>query len=123
MRYLLLIYGDEPTPDAPPDPELWGRMLSEYNAFQREMDGRGVLLGGHALQPTVTATTVRVRDRDTVTTDGPFAETKEALGGYYLIDVKDLDEAIEVAAKVPGSWYGSVEIRPIVEFSPEELAA
>ncbi len=122
MRYLLLIYGDEPTADAPPDPEFWGRLMGEYNAFGREMDERGVLLGGHALQSTVTATTVRVRDRATLTTDGPFAETKEALGGYYLIDVKDLDEAIEVAAKVPGAWYGSVEIRPIVEFSPEELA-
>ena len=123
MRYLLLIYGDEPAADAPPDPAEWGRIMSEYNAFGREMGERGVLRGGEALQPTVTATTVRVRDRETLTTDGPFAETKEALGGYYLIDVKDLDEAIEVAAKLPGSWYGSVEIRPIVEFTPEERAS
>jgi hypothetical protein len=75
--------------------------------------------GGEALQRTSTATTVRVRDGETLTTDGPFAETKEALGGFYLVDCRNLDEAIEVAAKIPGAARGSIQVRPIMEF-PEE---
>jgi hypothetical protein len=84
-------------------------------AFGEEMGARGVLQGGERLQPVTTATTVRVRDDEVVTSDGPFAETKEQLGGFYLVECKDLDEAIEVAARIPGARYGSIEVRPIWE--------
>lgn len=112
MRYLALIYSEEA---GPPSPEESQKMMDAYGAFGKEAADRGVLLGGEALEATSTATTVRVRDGETLTTDGPFAETKEVLGGYYLLDCKDLDEAIEMAAKIPGAWYGSVEVRPIWE--------
>ena len=112
MRYLALIYSEE---SGPPSPEEQQKMMDAYGAFGKEAADRGVLLGGEALEATSTATTVRVRDGETLTTDGPFAETKEVLGGYYLLDCKDLDEAIEMAAKIPGAWYGSVEVRPIWE--------
>jgi hypothetical protein len=90
-------------------------MLGEYMAFGEAMGKRGVLQGGERLQPTTDATTVRVRDGEVLTSDGPFAETKEQIGGYYVIDCKNLDEAIEVAAKVPGARVGSIEVRPIWE--------
>src|SRR5438128_10948016 len=84
-------------------------------AVGEEMGARGVLQGGERLQPVTTGTTVRVRDDEVVTSDGPFAETKEQIGGYYLVDCKDLDEAIEVASKIPGARHGSIEVRPIWE--------
>jgi hypothetical protein len=84
-------------------------------AFGEEMGARGVLQGGERLQPVTTATTVRVRDDEVLTSDGPFAETKEQLGGFYLVECKDLDEAIEVAAKIPGARHGSIEVRPVWE--------
>ena len=87
-----------------------------YNAYTAMLRERGAYAGGEALQPVTTATTVRVRDGETFTTDGPFAETKEALGGFYLIDAADLDEALALAAACPGARYGSIEVRPIVEF-------
>ena len=121
MRYLLLIYGDETIYDRM-SPEEVGAVIGEYNAFTDEVRARGVYLGGEALQPTSTATTVRVRDGETLTTDGPFAETKEQLGGYYLLDCRDLDEALEFAAKIPDARNGSVEVRPIMEFGPPEEA-
>ena len=127
MRYLLLIYTEEPL-EAPPQDEAIAQMEA-YNAFGAEIKGRGLFEAGEALHPTVAATTVRVRDGQTVTTDGPFAETKEALGGFYLINAKDLDEAIEVAAKIPGAKHGSIEVRPIFDFgaaegsSPEAVGA
>ena len=114
MRYLLLIYTEEPT--EAPSPEAIAEEMAAYNAFTREVTERGVMLGGEALHSTTSATTVRVRDGQTLTTDGPFAETKEALGGYYLINARDLDEAIELAAKIPGARHGSIEVRPIFEF-------
>jgi hypothetical protein len=117
MRYLLLIYTpelpDADMTDAPPDE--W----EAYGAFTRDIRERGLYEAGEALHPTSSATTVRVRNGETVTTDGPFAETKEALGGFYLIDAKDLDEAIEVAAKIPGAKQGSIEVRPIFDTSAE----
>ena len=119
MRYLLMIYGPEDTAEVPPD--VRQRVMDAYAGFGREVRERGVFQGGEALQPTATATTVRVRDRETVVTDGPFAETKEALGGFYLLDCRDLDEAIEFAAKIPGAQNGSIEIRPIMEL-PEDYA-
>ena len=114
MRYLLLIYTEQqlerPTEDAA------AAMSDAYTAFGNEIKASGRLLAGEALTATSSATTVQVRDGQTVTTDGPYAETKEALGGFYLIDARDLDEAIEVAAKIPGAKIGSIEIRPIFEF-------
>ncbi len=90
--------------------------MEAYFAFSREAREADVMLGGEALQPTTTATTVRVREGKTLTADGPFAETREQLGGYYMLECPDLDEAIEWAAKIPGASHGSVEIRPLVEF-------
>jgi hypothetical protein len=113
MRYLLLIYNAEPT-EPVPDEAMAGE-LAGYQAFTDWTRERGHFLGGEALHPTSAATTVRVIDGRTVTTDGPFAETKEALGGYYLIEAKDLDEAIDCAARIPGATHGSVEIRPILD--------
>ena len=121
MRYLLLIYTEEPTEE--PAPDVMAAELEAYNAFTREVTKRGVMLGGEALHPTTAATTVRVRDGEVLATDGPFAETKEALGGYYLIDARDLDEAIELAAKIPGAKHGSIEVRPIFEFGAEGMGA
>ena len=94
--------------------------MTAYNAFTEEVRDRGLFEAGEALHPTATATTVRVRDGQTVTTDGPFAETKEALGGFYLSRRKDLDEAIELAAKIPGAKHGSIEVRPIFDFGAAE---
>lgn len=115
MRYLALIYTSE-AEDAAATPEQQAAVYNAYNAFGAEVEARGIQLSGAALQPTMTATTVRVRDGKTLTTDGPFAETKEQLGGYYLMTCKDLNEAIEIAAKIPGAWTGSVEVRPVMEF-------
>jgi hypothetical protein len=114
MRYLLLIYTPEST--EPPAPDEAEAMNAAYAAFTRDVRDRGLYEAGEALHPTASATTVRVKDGQTVTTDGPFAETKEALGGFYLINAKDLDEAIETAAKIPAAKYGSIEVRPIWEF-------
>lgn len=114
MKYLLLIYGTEgDAMDA--STEEFDDVLKAYRSFTDEIDARGIHLGSHALQPTTTATTVRVQDDETLVTDGPFAETKEALNGYYLVDCTDLDEAIEIAAKIPGARHGSIEVRPIWE--------
>jgi hypothetical protein len=90
-------------------------LLAEYGSFMAEMQERGVLQGGERLRPTTDATTVRVRDAEVLTSDGPFAETKEQVGGYYLVDCKDLDEAIEIAAKIPHAKVGTIEVRPIWE--------
>ena len=114
MRYALLICGDEQSMLAR-SPEEAQAGMAEYVAFGEEMGQRGVLQGGERLQPTTDATTVRVRDGETLTSDGPFAETKEQVGGYYMVDCKDLDEAIEVAAKIPAAHHGSIEVRPIWE--------
>ncbi|CAN5743501.1 YciI family protein [soil metagenome] len=119
MKYLALIYSEEQDPSTV-DPQEWEGVMAAYNRFTEEIQASGVSLGAEALQPTSTATTVRVREGKTMTTDGPFAETREALGGYYILQCQDLDEAIEWAAKLPGSWRGSVELRPIMEFSPEQ---
>ena len=115
MQYMLLIYGTEPT--SAPSPEAIQAELAEYNAFSEEARSRNLMVGGEALHPTPTATTVRVREGKTLTTDGPFAETKEVLGGFYILNCKDLDEAIELAAKIPGAKNGSIEVRPIVDWS------
>ena len=110
MRYMLLLYLDEKLIDMSPEE------MGEWETFTKEVTDAGVFEGGRALQPVPTATTVRVRDGDTVTTDGPFAETKEQLGGFYLLNCKDLDEAISYAAKIPSAPNGSIEVRPVMEF-------
>jgi hypothetical protein len=114
MRYALLIYTNEQDWASQTEEESQAQ-FDEYMAFTKDIVDRGLHKGGEALQLTSTATTVRVRDGETVTTDGPFAETKEQLGGFYIVDCKDLDEAIEVAARIPDVRKGSVEIRPIME--------
>ena len=114
MRYLLMICTEE-TADEASSPEEQAATLAEYGVWAEEMGGRGVLQGGERLRPTSDATTVRVRDGETLTSDGPFAETKEQVGGYFVVDCKDLDEAIEVASKLPGARDGSIEVRPIWE--------
>ena len=115
MRYLLLIYHDEAANAAMSQAEQEAEYAA-YIAFGEAVRQRGVRVEGEALMPTTSATTVRVRDGRTLTTDGPFAETKEQLGGYYMAECRDLDEAIEVAAMLPGAATGSIEVRPIVEF-------
>jgi len=115
MQYLLLIYsreGDEPTPGTPQGDQH----LNAYFKLTEDMGQAGVMLGGNALEGVSTATTVRVRDGKMQTTDGPFAETKEQLGGYYLLDCKDLDEAIAWAGRIPSARFGSVEVRPVMKF-------
>jgi hypothetical protein len=111
---MLLIASDEAA-NGGPESEESAAILPEYGKFWDEMSGRGVLTDGGRLRPTSDATTVRVRNGDVTTADGPFAETKEQIGGYYLVDCKDLDEAIEVASKIPHARLGSVEVRPIWE--------
>ena len=115
MHYLLLIYQDEAA-HAQWSQEQLAAEYQAYNVYSEEVTKSGVAKSGNALMPTNTATTVRVRNGKLLTTDGPFAETKEQLGGYYLMDCKDLDEAIALAAKIPAASDGSIEIRPIMEF-------
>jgi hypothetical protein len=113
MQYMLLIYGDEQGWGQIPD-ERRGEIFGEFFAYSEALEKAGALVAGSALQPTQTATTVRVADGEPLVTDGPYAETKEQLGGYYLIDVETLDEALDWAARVPSARYGqSVEVRPL----------
>ena len=116
MQYLLLIYSDEKA-GANASKEEMDAWMGEYLAYTEAMRKSGVYKGGEALHPTSAATTVRVQNGKKVTTHGPFAETKEQLGGYYLLDCKNLDEAIEWAAKCPGARVGSIEVRPVMDFS------
>jgi hypothetical protein len=118
MRYLLLIYGPQWDPSQM-TPEQVQESMEEWTDYTADLLKRGVSEGGEALEGVETATTVRVRDGDTLTTDGPFAETKEVLGGYYILNCKDLDEAIEVAAACPSARTGSIELRPITEFGDD----
>jgi hypothetical protein len=122
VQYMLLIYDDE---------KLWaglseeegGRIFQEYGAYSEELRASGAFVEGAPLQPTSTATTVSVRDGDRVVTDGPFAETKEQLGGYYLVDVESLDDAIEWAGKIPSARLGRIEVRPVQPMGAEAPAA
>ena len=112
MRYAMLICVDENWLTGLDETE-GSAMLAKYGQFMEEMNERGVLQGGERLRYTTDATTVRVRDGETLTTDGPFAETKEQVGGYFIVDCKDLDEAIEIAARIPSAAHGTIEVRPI----------
>jgi hypothetical protein len=115
MRYLLLIYQDE-VAHSQWNQEQLAAEYQAYNEFTESVAKSGALQSGEPLMPTNTATTVRVRNSKTLTSDGPFAETKEQLGGYYLVNCKDLDEAIALAARIPAATDGSIEIRPVMEF-------
>jgi len=114
MRYLLMICTDESVIGGL-SAEEGSAMLADYAAFGEEMGRRGLLQGGERLRPTADATTVQVRDGEVLVADGPFAETKEQVGGYYLVDCADLDEAIGVASKIPGARHGTIEVRPVWE--------
>jgi hypothetical protein len=119
MHYAILIY-DEATADPSQmsgDPALTQQTIDAYDAYTSMLRDKGAYKAGEALEPVTTATTVRVRDGETLMTDGPFAETKEALGGFYLIEARDLDEAIALAAQCPGAKFGSIEVRPVVDFA------
>ena len=115
MRYLCLIYENEKNWSTMPKAQT-DAVMAEYGAFTQGIKESGHYIGGNALQPTPAATTLRVRNGKVSTTDGPFAETKEQLGGYYLINAKDLNDAIQIASKIPSAKLGSIEVRPIMEF-------
>jgi hypothetical protein len=115
MKYLCAIYGDE-RQWSEATPEQMREVLAAYTAFGEEAGAAGVILGGEGLEPTSAATTVRVRNGERVLSDGPFAETKEQLGGFYLLECGSLDEAIDWAAKIPGAASGSVEVRPVMNY-------
>ncbi|TYO63455.1 YciI family protein [Bradyrhizobium hipponense] len=113
MQYLLLIYRNE-AELSKMTPEDRQKMSAEYGTYTQSIVQSGHFKAGDGLQPTTTATTVRVREGKTLTTDGPFAETREQLGGYYLVEAKDLDTAIALAARIPGARDGSIEVRPVM---------
>ena len=114
MRYMMLVYTQESS-NATPEERL--AVFSGHVAVQQETARRGIFRAADPLQPTTSATTVRVQQGKVLVTDGPFAETKEQLGGYYLVEAKTRDEAVAMAAKIPGARFGSVEVRPIMKFS------
>ena len=116
MQYLLMIYQNE-AEYGKIDAATGKKMLEEYGAFTQGIIQSGNFKAGDGLQPTSTATTVRVRDGKTLTTDGPFAETREQLSGYYLVDAKDLNAALAIAARIPGAKDGSVEVRPVMVYN------
>lgn len=115
MKYLCLIYDDEKKLNTMPKGES-DAFMGEYFTFTDSIRKSGHYVAGEALQPVGTATTIRIRNGKVSTTDGPFAETKEQLGGFYLIDAKDLNDAIQVASRIPSARLGSVEVRPIMVF-------
>jgi len=117
MKYLLLIYGNEKDFGALSDEEK-GKIFEEYMDYSRRIKKAGHYISGEALQAISTATTVRVKNGKTLTTDGPFAETREQLGGFYMVEAKDLDEAIKLAAGIPDARMGSIEVRPIMPTPP-----
>ncbi|MEO7455051.1 MAG: YciI family protein [Gemmatimonadaceae bacterium] len=114
MKYLALIYEEEKNWERM-SPDEAGRMMAEYGQYTADIKSSGHYLGGNALQPTASATTVRLRAGKLATTDGPFAETKEQLGGFYLIEARDLNDAVQVASRIPAARNGSIEVRPIME--------
>ena len=115
MQYLLLIYDNEKVWEDMPEAEK-NRLFGAYTTFTNDIKASGHYIAGDALQPVRTATSVRVRNGKTQTTDGPFAETREQLGGYYLVEAKDLDEATRIAARIPSAEIGTIEVRPVMKF-------
>jgi hypothetical protein len=122
VQYMLLIYDEERTVQDMSEEER-NAFMGEYFTYTQELRDAGAYIAGDALQPTATATTLSVRDGKTLTTDGPFAETKEQLGGYYLIEAESLDSALEWAAKIPSARIGKIEVRPVVVFDREGAPA
>ncbi len=116
MQFMLLIYSTEGAGPAPGTPQF-DEFMSGYGTFTQDIKSKGVMVAGDPLEGVENATTVRVRDGKTEIVDGPFAETKEQLGGYYLVECSDLDEALGYAARIPSAMYGSIEVRPIRVFS------
>jgi hypothetical protein len=116
MQYLLLIYDQETQWAAMPEAEQQ-KMYQRYGTLTQDLQKSGKMLGGNQLQPISTATTVRIRNGKKLVTDGPFAETKEQLGGFYLVEAKDLDDALAIAARIPSAETGSIEVRPLVKHS------
>jgi hypothetical protein len=119
MKYLLLIYENEKAGEGPSEAEQ-GKIFQEYVDYTNRIRKAGNYIAGEALQPVSTATTVRVKNGKTLTTDGPFAETREQLGGFYMVEAKDLDEAIKLATGIPAVRTGSIEVRPIMPTPPPE---
>ena len=115
MKYMLILASD-PADEPTPDSESFGSYMGEWEAYTQALVEAGAMVSGEALQGADTATTVRVRDGKRIVTDGPFIESKEVIGGYYLIDVANLDEALDWAARIPNSHFGSVEVRPIMDY-------
>lgn len=115
MQYLLLIYSREADHPAPGS-EGFTELIGEFMALTEDVKAKGVHVAAEGLQPVATATTIRIRDGKTLTTDGPFAETKEQLGGFYLLDCANLDEALEYAARIPSARFGAVEVRPVAVY-------
>jgi len=118
MKYLCLIYDEEKKVGSMSKSES-DAFMGEYFAFTEGIRKSGHYVAGEALQPVQAATTVRVRNGKVSTTDGPFAETKEQLGGFYMIEARDLNDAIQIAAKIPSARLGSIEVRPVVDFTKE----
>jgi hypothetical protein len=121
MQYLLLIYADEQSYWSLGDEER-DALHTEYGAFTQSIQASGAMVGGGQLQPTSTATSVRIRNGETLVTDGPFAETKEQLGGYYVVEARDVDEAIALAERIPAARSGTIEVRPLVPHMAEAPA-
>ncbi len=122
MQYMLIIYADESS-FANVSEDDAKQMTAAYDVYTQELHDRGAFVAGDRLHPSASATIVRVRDSETLTTDGPFAETKEQLAGYYIVEAETLDEALAWAAKIPGARMGSIEVRPIWAYVPAEAAA
>jgi hypothetical protein len=115
MKYLLLLFGDESSWESASEEDL-GAEMAAYEEYERELTDAKVYVAGEGLQPTSTATTMRIVDGERVLTDGPFAETKEQLGGFYVLDCKDLNEALDWAERCPASKDGSIEVRPVMDY-------
>jgi hypothetical protein len=121
MKYLLLICGEEKGWASMPEPDR-KQLMAEFREFTQQIQASGQYVGGSQLQPASSATSVRVRDGKRLVTDGPFAETREQLGGYYLVDVKNLDEAIGLAARIPSARTGTIEVRPLIQMAAPATA-
>lgn len=118
ITYLLTLYENEKSYEGKSEADM-AKLMGEYDVFTESIKKSGNYVGGEALQPVATATTVRVRDGKRLTTDGPFAETKEQLGGFYLVKAKSIDEAIAIASRIPAAKTGCVEVRPCIDFSEQ----
>jgi hypothetical protein len=122
VQYMLLIYSNE-LPENEPSPEQRAQMFQEYGRFTQELQESGAMVDGRPLESSATATTVQVRDGERLVTDGPYAETKEQLGGFYIVETETLDDALDWAAKIPGARNGTIEVRPVMPVPQEAVRA